>query len=218
MSSSTMAFARTGDEGASAPSFAIVGTGRSGSGFISKALRAAGIDCGHEEWWGPTPQRGRPGLQGDSSWLAVPELDVFDGPVLHQVRDPLDVVRSLVGIRMFSDNAHGAFRWFMFAHQPGLTGDDVADAMRWYVEWNRRCEAHAVLRYRVEDVDAALLVDVARAAGHALELDVAAAAVDAVGNGFNGRRRADLGWDDLPVGPLRDELAETAERYGYATS
>lgn len=198
------------------PRFAIVGTGRSGSGFISSALRAAGVDCGHEEWWGPGPTPGRAGLDGDSSWLAVPFLEAFDGPVLHQVRDPLAVVRSLVGIRMFSDAVHGAFRWFMFAHLPGLTGDDVTDAMRWYVEWNRRCEESATMRYRVEDVDAALLVDIAGRAGFNVSREEAEAALEDVGNRFNARRRADLDWDDLPEGALREELLAAAARYGYA--
>lgn len=199
-----------------APGFAIVGTGRSGTGFMSAALRAAGIDCGHEEWWGPTGTTRRAGMDGDCSWLAVPDLLGFGGPVLHQVRHPLDVIRSLVGIRMFTDPAHRAFRWFMYAELPGLRGDDVQDAMLWYVEWNARCERHADLRYRVEDVDADLLVDIARVAGHPIDHATAVEALRQVPPRFNGRPRADLGWDDLPSGMLRDRLVAAATRYGYA--
>lgn len=197
------------------PNFAIVGTGRSGSRFISAALQAAGIDCGHESWWGPTANRRVPGLDGDSSWLAVPHLDEFDGPVLHQVRHPLDVIRSLVGITMFSNPEHREFRWFMYAHQPGLTGDDVHDAMLWWTEWNRRCERHAVLRYRVEDVDADLLAHIAAVAGHPIGVGDAAVALEQVPNNVNSRPRAQLTFDDLPAGPLRDQVAEQADEYGY---
>lgn len=197
------------------PSFAIVGTGRSGSGFISRLLRAAGVNCGHEEWWGPGAESGPGGLDGDSSWLAVPRLGDFPGPVLHQVRHPLDVVRSLVGIRMFSNPEHTAFRWFMYAHVRGLTGDDVLDSMRWYVDWNRRCEQHAAWRYRVEDVDTDLVVRITEAVGFPITHEVAAAALDEVPTTFNHRRRAELSWDDLPAGELRDQLAEIADAYGY---
>lgn len=200
------------------PRFAVVGTGRSGSGFISRVFRAAGVECGHEEWFVPSGPGGRSGLDGDSSWLAVPHLDDFAGPVLHQVRHPLDVIRSLAGIRMFSDVAHGPYRWFMYAHLPGLVGDDLLDAMRWYVEWNRRCEVHATVRYRVEAVDAARLGQLCAAVGAPVAPAVAEEALGAVSNRFNARPRAALTWDDLPAGPLRDRVQEMAEAYGYCLS
>jgi LPS sulfotransferase NodH len=206
-----------GPEGAlTPPGFVIAGTGRSGSGYIANVLQQAGIRCGHEQYYLPPGGRPISGLDGDSSWLAVPHLDRLTGPVLLQLRHPLDVIRSLVGIRMFTDPVHGAYQQFAFAHLPELTGlDDTIDAMRWYVEWNERAEAHARLVYRVEDVDAALLQEIAGAAGHRIGRAAAARAIAAVPSNFNTRPRAALEWDELPVGALRDRVQAFAHRHGY---
>jgi hypothetical protein len=78
--------------------FIVVGTGRCGTGYVSKVLSKAGLPCGHETVYtikGKVAPK-RP-LMGDSSWLAVPKL--LDLPyestkIVHIVRDPLKVFRS----------------------------------------------------------------------------------------------------------------------------
>jgi hypothetical protein len=79
---------------------------------MSVVLSRLGLRCGHEVVFGPAT-RSFPGFgtqHGDSSWLAVPFLDQLptgeDGAVvLHRVRHPLKVVRSLLGVRFFDDRS-----------------------------------------------------------------------------------------------------------------
>ena len=75
--------------------FVVTGTGRSGSGWISLVLRNAGVLCGHEQVYNPFGVcwkrwvKDEPEWHADSSWLALPHLDKFDGPVFQLVRHPL---------------------------------------------------------------------------------------------------------------------------------
>jgi hypothetical protein len=76
----------------------IVGTGRSGTGHIAALLTAAGVPCGHEQYWhvGPVP-RGDTGLHYDASWLALRDVERIrreHKPVVHLKRDPLDSFHS----------------------------------------------------------------------------------------------------------------------------
>ena len=85
----------------------VTGCGRSGTGYAAALLSALEIECGHERVFTPETQvapRDLGGLTADASWLAAPFLsDLPDGAVvLHQVRDPVAVVASLLGIRFFS--------------------------------------------------------------------------------------------------------------------
>lgn len=83
------------------PKFVIVGTGRSGSTYISRLLTNSGIPCGGESWWNPKMRRDDRGrwdhrpIVGDSSCCALGQgLDGYEGMVFHQIRHPLDVIRS----------------------------------------------------------------------------------------------------------------------------
>lgn len=87
--------------------FVVTGCGRSGTGYVAALLSAAGRSCGHEAIfrpdteWVPTTFRAP---AGDASWLAAPfVLRLPRGSVVvHLVRDPLEVVRSHLGIGFFS--------------------------------------------------------------------------------------------------------------------
>lgn len=77
------------------PKAVILGTGRSGSGFIAAALNAAGLNCGHENWWNPLNEQ-IDGLDIDSSWCAL--KDAHEIPASNrflQVRHPLKTIASL---------------------------------------------------------------------------------------------------------------------------
>lgn len=139
--------------------------------------------------------------------------------MVHQVRHPLDVVASFVGRRFFSgDPAADPFLHFARTHV-ALTGNDVVDSMRWYVEWNERCEAHAALRYRLEDIDAAL-PGVLAALGKDVPLERQRSALAMMPRTVNRRGGpTPMVWSDLPAGRERDRLWAAAGRYGYeATS
>src|SRR5690242_2679693 len=88
--------------------FVVTGCARSGTTYMSALLSGLGLRIGHEVVFGPRTRSfdGWQGQHGDSSWLAAPFLgDLGDAPVFHQVRHPLKVVRSLVGVRFFADRS-----------------------------------------------------------------------------------------------------------------
>lgn len=184
------------------PCFAVVGTGRCGTGYVAAMLRASGLDCGHEQWWsaaGPI----RSGLDGDCSWLALPDIEAFrwSGPVLHITRHPVEVVRSFAGIGFFRRDT--PWRAFALAHEPSLAAmTEVEACAEWWVRWNRRCAAVAAATVDVED--ARLLKVAGKVFGRDLQLTTA------VSRGINTRRRADV--DQAEVWRLLDGRAE---QFGY---
>lgn len=97
-----------------APPFVVTGCGRSGTKFTATVFAQLGFRCGHEEVFVPTLDRfrGFGEAQGDSSTLAVPFLDQLERGtlVLHQVRHPLDVIRSYRDIAYFKDPPRWSLR------------------------------------------------------------------------------------------------------------
>lgn len=227
------------------PRFVVTGTGRCGTRHIAHLLTAAGVRCGHEDWFGALPGLGegnwiprptllakarglasqvkvevlrrRRRLEGDASWLAVPHLESYDGLVLLQLRDPLAVINSLVGIEMFSPPRGNP--WGLKAHAFfSPTGDAVVDAMRWWVIWNRWAAQRADFVYRIEDLDVHLLRDILdRVGGDPGRAEDALACVPPRTNTLeeHGQARLNLGWDDLPTSH-RETLEEAASEFGYA--
>ncbi len=203
--------------------FVITGTGRSGTGYCAAVLRAVGVDCGHERIF--RPGNGSVGCmsalrtEGDASWLAVeylPALKHEGVTIIHVVRNPLDVVSSLVGMRFFSDAAHGPYRECAQRILVGLglatSGHDKWDAIEWW--W--RVTSH-VCDYakptRLEHLDLPNLCDpIGKVLRHE---DYRAAAK--VPRNMNHRTRAELTYEDLraanPGGYAR--LAEIATDIGY---
>lgn len=133
------------------PRFAVVGTGRCGTGYVAAVMRACGVRCGHENWWTPEASRRQSGLDGDSSWLALPDIEAgrWSGPVVHVVRNPVDVVASLLGIGIFARPT--AYRAFALWHEPDLSElPPLAAAVAWWQRWNDRCAVVADVTVRVE--------------------------------------------------------------------
>lgn len=124
----------------------IVGTGASGTKYISKILNRIGIAVGHE-------RRRKDGLV---SWELV-ILSEFerckskwsDEPiVLHQVRDPLKTINSL---RV----THGKDSWEdIYATLNSITADMplLYCCMHYWYDWNRKAEQMAKWTYRIEDL------------------------------------------------------------------
>jgi hypothetical protein len=87
--------------------YVVTGCARSGTRYISRLLSDLGLACGHERlftpWTRSVPPFGK--LRGDSSWVAAPYLDALpsDVVVLHQIRHPMAVTRSLHRIGFFSE-------------------------------------------------------------------------------------------------------------------
>lgn len=137
------------------PRYAIVGPPRSGTGYAAALLTAAGLDCGHEDYWhlGDPPAVAR---RGDASWLALPRLEADRSgvTVFALLRDPRDVVASLAYGELWTPAAR-RYRRFAFDHLGRLpAGDDLRSRIGWSAElaaeWTVRTLAIAD---RVLDVD-----------------------------------------------------------------
>jgi hypothetical protein len=106
--------------------FVVTGCARSGTAYLAAVFSRLGLSCGHEVVFGPRTRRfeGFGEQHGDSSWLAAPFLPELpeDTLIMHRVRHPLRVVRSLLGVRFFADRGP-AF----------LAGDDLYTRVKWQV-------------------------------------------------------------------------------------
>jgi len=114
--------------------FVVTGCARSGTTYMAAVLSGLGLRFGHEVVFGPRTRGfdGWHGQHGDSSWLAAPFLDqIGDAPVFHQIRHPLKVVRSLVGVRFFADRGPA------FLH-----GDDLYTRAKWGVRERLMAAGH----------------------------------------------------------------------------
>ena len=193
----------------------ITGCPRSGTSYIASVLSWAGVASGHEFVYGPGGAGPWCGATVDVSWLAAPLLPVKGVPAAHQVRDPLAVIRSLVGTRFFE--IPSPFRRFAEEACPRLReeGSSVAAAVRMWCEWTRMAEAHAVARWRVEDV----ATQTHRIAAHVgASPDRLRRVIEHAPQDINHRRRArEL---DLASVPRRlwGELAARAADFGYEVS
>ena len=204
------------------PELSIVGTGRSGTGFISEALSAIGVRCGHEQWWNVHGAHA-PGLLADASWIATNYLDDYTGKVWHQVRDPLLVIESMVGNELFAPDderpdwvapyEQERARWAGYAPDD----DPLAKALRVVRHWWETAEKHAERTWRLEDMTPGLLLELGDAMGKTnLTLSYCRTVLDGLGSEVNKHVDHDgLSWDDLPDGDDKDVVRDLARRFGY---
>jgi hypothetical protein len=198
--------------------FLVTGCPRSGTKYSSVLLSALGARCEHEQVFGIEQALGQKpvewnGYDGEASFLAVPFLPLDDVVVLHQVRHPLEFIRSVVGIRFLSD--HRAEKPF-----PSVIGRNAPEvyepsheaeraALLWRI-WNTRAESHAAITYRLEDLDVELVLRLARL----IELDVSedqvAHALDSIPRDVNARARSPVPWANVA-----SILGDLPAHYGY---
>jgi hypothetical protein len=199
--------------------FLVTGCPRSGTRYASVLFRRLGVRMSQEAvfginqgLYGKPPDWGE--WEGESSWMAVPFLPLDDTVVLHQVRHPLDFVRSVCGFGFLSNrSAEFIYPKVVGRHAPEVYAHPTQPergAAMWRI-WNARAEAHAVITYRVEDLDTALLM---RLCG-LIELDIsdeqAAQAFEGLSKTTNQRNRDEsVRWEDIQ--PI---AGEAAARYGY---
>lgn len=205
------------------PELAVVGTGRSGTGFISEALSAVGVKCGHEQWWNVHGAHA-PGLLADASWIATNYLDEFDGKVWHQVRNPLAVIASMVGNELFDPDddrpdwvvPYESERRKWAGYDPDWSRERKALSV--VRHWWETAEKHAERTWRVEDFTPGLLLELADEMGRKnLTLSYCRAVLDTLGTDVNKHVDHDneLGWDDLPECDDKDRVREMAAGFGY---
>jgi hypothetical protein len=197
--------------------FIVVGTGRCGTAYIAQVLNQVGIFCGHEWVYTPHPVELPFEILGDSSAQAAPFAASFPGLVLHQVRHPLKVIASFLRFGLFDDYRRCGEGGAFIARHFRFTGEPLADAMRYYVEWNLLCErADDYRRYRVEEIDSKLLRQIGDWIGIPVTEERADQALARIPNNANTRGDVvPLSWSDLPTGTIKERLSEMAVRYGY---
>lgn len=212
--------------------FIVTGSGRCGTGYTAKLLQQLGYPCGHEEVFSPDAvardrwQRRFLERRCDASWLALPCIDQLprETVVFHQVRNPVAVIRSLMGM--------GFLRGTEAQHQPyvdvaasvvPLPADELEADMVFWLEWNRRipgaCAGRTHALYRLEELTPELVREMVQLVEPGRELgdEEIAAAFAAVPTNYNTRPRAhDVRWDTLPEGELKEQIAQLAEVCGYS--
>lgn len=192
------------------PRFAVVGTGRSGTGYVAALLKASGVNCGHEGWFRPDGDR-TGGLHGDASWCALPDIEAgaWKGPVAMVARHPVPTVRSLVGTELLhAARAGEPYPAFAREHCPEIGGlEPLEAAVEWWVAWNERCAAVADVKLRVEDLRHPWALG---ELGDALGVDLDPAASAQVPTDVNSRVTA-----DIPERDIWRLLDGRAARFGY---
>lgn len=118
--------------------------------------------------------------------MAVPHLGRIDTPKVLVFREPVAVVRSLLGIRFFE--TPGPYLDFALRHEPRLAKmSPVNAAWLWWSAWNERALPHVDATFRVDRPAwerVASFTDIP-------VRDLARAAMT-VGDGYNSRVWADL--------------------------
>lgn len=146
------------------PRFIATGVGRSGTGYLAALLTSSGIPAGHEMFFhSPVHAPGTPdeycrSTWSDVSWLAAPHLRRFaEFPVIHLIRNPIAVIRSIARTGLFTrPGAHA--KWA--ALHVDYPADPLDAAIVHWIEWNRLIESapnerHAI---RLEDLHVAATI------------------------------------------------------------
>lgn len=199
------------------PDFVFISTGRAGSGFLAKYMSSSGVPCSHEGFFQPDGIHKRLFFRGDSSWLAVPFLERGDlrikKGIIHHVRHPMKVINSMLGIGFFRGEHYTPFSAFAQAHFL-ISGDEIADCIRWWVNWNQRCEEIADFSFRIE-ASRDHIPDIFDLVGVELD-DNWKKRLEALSkDGVNSRKKEDLKYEDLPNGKDKHLLKQMAQHYGY---
>ena len=201
----------------------VTGTGRCGTGYVSKLLTSTGHACTHEgifnlSGWDValdnlTLRRKNPwwGWEADASWLATPfldrpELDALT--VVHLIRHPKLVIDSHLRLMLYRHL--GPYYKWMAGHIPEINGYHTPEdkSAYWYITLNEMCEKRADIRHRIEDPDIDLL--------GALGIEYAGKTLfdNTKYNARCGYGPSDVCLADISQ-PLRDRLVEMSGRYGY---
>jgi len=203
------------------------GTGRCGTGYLSKVLSSVGVNCSHEGIFAPVEHKPPTdeevhkriqvrhdnawwGWEAESSWLAAPYLnwpDMAGKKVVHLVRDPVAVINSQMRIKAFERPT--AYLDFIYQWLPDMAYWETPEqqAAYFYVAWNELIEPFATVRHRIEDNIRPLLE----------KLSIVPEVEIYDNTAYNSRlgfRHWDFQVDTLPD-ELRIPLLQKQEAYGY---
>lgn len=210
--------------------FIITGVGRSGTGYISKLLRQLNITCGHENVFRPeTIKPDFSNFEGDASWLAAPYIQKLPSNtvVLHQIRHPVMVAKSFIGIGFFDQNPtndHAPYLKFLnqFSRFDMLQSREERFMFHW-INWNKYIEQqvekteHHYFRYKLEDLTPDGICElVLKPIGVERTINDVELAQKEIGTTTN-RRTRDLfiNRTSLSAYAIFTEFEAAAEKYGY---
>lgn len=192
------------------PLLAITGCGRSGTTYTSRRLSELGLEVGHE----------RLRRNGISSWCLAPltndrcwgptgiEIARLGMPLVHQVRNPLQVIASF--------STAGGKSWDFIARHIELptSGSLLLRSMHYWLRWNRLAEERSLITYRVEQFEAVLPEILRLSNAHDVEISTHSS----VPTDTNSRRHSNISWQLLSDEDrhLCDDIRLLAESYGYA--
>jgi|SRR6185312_14959507 len=200
--------------------FVFTGTGRCGTGFASRVLNYAGVKCGHEEVFGPWSDYQvkhlleNSNFEAVSSWLAAPRLgwDCFKhSRIIHLVRDPIQVINSILSINLFSAEVSAEYRNFAYRHLPEIRSldSDLKKTVAFYVLWNKLIERNipvqGAILFRVEDGPFSLLRKIGISTEKVFTF-----------NKYNSvRRQTNVQIQDLPDFEFTEQFLKLKKEYGY---
>ena len=209
--------------------YVICGTGRSGTTYIADLLTKVGMPTLHEKHWAhvgcvatpsdvATQQWDHPDFLGEATAQVAPYLPLPGVKTWHQVRHPLDTIGSFIGPFQLWGQVHAQDHegkgCYHISHNFEETGNGLLDGIRFYVDWNLRCETgNSYRRWRLEDVDENLLLSLGAEVGLDLSKTLVREALEEIETNVNtmGEHRR----PKLPDHPASEALRKMAKRYGY---
>lgn len=196
--------------------FIISSTGLSGTRWISQVFTALGLRCGHEfHLCAKYMPRWHPAIVAESSWASAPLLGLFKCPVFHQVRHPLGFINSNTKMVAVTPGDPSKFSQFWSRYCTDLDpSGGIRTAMQIYIQWNLMIEKHAVLRWRLEDLNGEVLSQACHLAGGQQTPDECQQTI-ARTPPSNSKKKHTYTASDLPDCPELVELQDMAKRYGY---
>jgi len=208
--------------------FVITGCGRSGTMGTAVLLDSLGVRTSFEEFFSANTALedvqarfdrwlSATGTVGEVSGLAAPYLSQLPGTIiLHQVRNPVAVLASLMGEWSMTEDR---MRWmpnikFNRRCLPELSIDDepLVFYMKYWLLWNEMIESFAVLRYKVEDLGfpSPILDAILQHIGQTAKAE---AVYNPVYN--HGHRDPRVTWRAIPSSQLKERIYQKALVYGY---
>lgn len=214
--------------------YLIVGSPRSGTKFMAKAFNSIGISCGHERIFGPS-KIGKhskltlklveerllrfSNLEAEASWYAVPFLSSHshlinqDNIIIHVVRHPIDVIESLLAIKLFSRSPDDFSMNYALTRTPSIRKSDseIVKCCKFYLHWNNKINESNLVNYRhrVED-SVSLFFDLL-----GIKFDHKQVFNDKKANTRNQFNRKIISPKDIPNKQLLDKLEDLSILYGY---
>ena len=207
--------------------YLITGTGRCGTGYMSKVFTVVGLNCTHEGLFQPrnediTRQQVRLRInnpdwewRGESSWLATPFLhweELRDWTIIHVIRDPKKVIDSKLRLLLYKDPDHRKyFNWAMKYFPEIEVQDGIVDqAAMWYVTFIKAIRRHEDVLHKIE-VPVEVLLD-------KLKIEYDQDDVDCVPKDYNSRiglGPSDFHLEDVKSNKVRNQLRQIGLYYGY---